>query len=142
VILDANVLLYAVDAASPQNERASHWLAQALNGDARVGFPWSTIGAFVRIATHPRVAERPLTVLEANRFVARWLAAPPAWVPAPSARTFAIFKALSEAHQVTGNLVPDAMLAAQAIEHGVPVVSTDGDFARFPECRWVHPLRG
>lgn len=142
MIVDANLLLFAVDSAAPQHARAAAWLEETLNGQQRVGLPWTTIAAFVRIATHPRIATSPLSIREANRFVTGWLAAPAAWVPLASDRTFGIFRSLSEAHHVTGNLVPDALLAAQAIEHGVPVVSADADFARFPECRWENPLRG
>lgn len=43
---------------------------------------------------------------------------------------------------VTGNLVPDAHLAALAVEHACILCSTDGDFARFTSIRWQNPLKG
>jgi predicted nucleic acid-binding protein len=43
-------------------------------------------------------------------------------------------------YEVRGNFVPDAQLAALALEHGLAVCSTDTDFARFPEIRWQNPL--
>lgn len=141
MIVDANILLYAVDADSPFHQRASSWLTGALNGDVRVGLPWQTLGAFVRIVTHPRVTTSPLTGGDAWRFVEEWLAAPAAWMPQAGPATAQVYGRLCRQMPITGNLVPDAMLAALAVEHGVEVVSADSDFARFPGVRWVNPLR-
>lgn len=140
MLLDANVLLYAVDETSSRNEAASRWLDGVLNGDRRVGLPWQTIGAFVRIATHPRVMTAPLTGPAAWEFVRAWLDVEVVWVPPATSRTAAVLGSLIERHQVTGNLVTDAQLAALAIEHGLVVCSTDTDFARFDEVRWHNPL--
>lgn len=140
MIVDANVLIYAVDARSPHHAAAAGWLTDALNGDRRVGLPWQTLGAFLRIITHPRVTTNPLTAAQAQEYVAQWLRAEPVWVPPASERTAAVYAAISRRHHVTGNLVPDAQLAALAVEFGVEVVSADSDFARFPEAGWFNPL--
>jgi toxin-antitoxin system PIN domain toxin len=140
VLVDANLLLYAVDRTTPQHEQASAWLQDALNGARRVGLPWQTIGAFLRIVTHPRVATRPLTGPAAWAHVRSWLDTGPAWIPPATERTASIYGELASTHGVTGNLVPDAMLAALAIEHGLTVMSADTDFGRFPEASWVNPL--
>ena len=140
MIVDANILLYAIDEDSPYWERASTWLTDALSGHERIGLPWQTIGAFLRIATHPRIAQHPLSATAAQEYVDRWLAAATVWVPPATGRTAAAYAEISERHHVTGNLVPDAQLAALALEFGVAVVSADSDFARFPEVRWVNPL--
>ncbi|MFK5633584.1 MULTISPECIES: TA system VapC family ribonuclease toxin [unclassified Ornithinimicrobium] len=140
MIVDANVLLHAVDSGSVHHERAASWLTAALNGDERVGLPWQSLGAFVRIATHPRVTATPLSAAEAQVHVDGWLAAGPAWIPPATERTWHAFDTLARRHHVTGNLVPDAQLAALAVELGVAVVSGDSDFARFPEVRWINPL--
>lgn len=140
MLLDANLLLYAVDATSRHNEAASAWLEETLRGDRRVGLPWQTIGAFVRIATHPRVATNPLTPSQAWGFVSRWLSAGPTWIPPATERTAAVLGRLFEATPVTGNLIPDAQLAALAVEHGLVVMTADTDFARFGEVRWRNPL--
>lgn len=140
VVVDANVLLCAVDEASSHHLAAAEWLTLALNGNTRVGLPWQTLGAFVRISTHPRVAASPLSAAEAQSWVDDWLKAPAAWVPSATKRTVQVFGDLIRNHQVTGNLVTDAQLAALAIEHGVPMVSVDSDFARFPEVTWLNPL--
>lgn len=140
MLLDANLLLYAVDATSPQNAAAAAWLEEVLQGQRRVGLPWQTIGAFVRIATHPRVATTPLAGADAWGFVHRWLQADPVWVPPATERTAAVLGRLVERTPATGNLVPDAQLAALALEHGLVVMTADTDFARFPEVRWSNPL--
>ena len=140
MLVDANLLLYAVDARSPHHEPAAAWLEEVLNGERRVGLPWQSIGAFVRIVTHPRVTERPLNAERAWGYVGAWLAAGPTWVPPATERTAAVLVELGTRLHVTANLVPDAQLAALAIEHGLVVVTADTDFARFPGVRWENPI--
>ena len=142
MILDANLLLYATDEQALQHRRARAWLSSRLGGAERVGLPWPSLLAFVRIASHPRVAARPLSATGAWRIVQQWLAFDTVWVPVPTDRHAVVFGALVEKYLVTGNLVPDAHLAALAIEHGVEIASADTDFARFTEVRWVNPLAG
>jgi len=140
MLVDANLLLYAVDARSPHHEVAAAWLEDVLNGDRRVGLPWQTLGAFVRIITHPRISTNPLTAERAWGYVRDWLAAGPTWIPPATERTAAVLIELGSSMRITANLVPDAQLAALAIEHGLVVVSADSDFARFPDVRWENPL--
>lgn len=141
MIVDANILLYARNAADPRHVPARDWLESALNGDTRVGLPWSTLGAFLRIATNPRAFPDPLEPEDAFEQVDDWLEAPRAWLPQPTPRFRQILGGLVRSHQVRGPLVTDAMLAALAIDHGVVLVSTDADFARFGELRWMNPLQ-
>lgn len=140
MLIDANILLFAVDEASPFHSSAAAWLARQLNGPRRVGLPWQSLGAFLRIITHPRAADRPLSPDQAWVHVEAWLAAEPAWIPAPTERHADVLGSLIRSYQVRGNLVPDAHLAAVAIEHGLTVFSTDTDFARFNEIRWENPI--
>lgn len=141
MLLDANLLLYAVDADSKHNPAAAAWLEETLNGDNRIGLPWQTIGAFLRIITHPRVTENPLTPSEAWSYVADWLAVAVVWIPPATESTARVYAGICAQADVTGNLVPDAQLAALAIEHGVELASADSDFQRFPGLRWFNPLR-
>jgi toxin-antitoxin system PIN domain toxin len=142
MLVDANLLLFAVDSASPSHAAAATWLESALNGERRVGLPWASLTAFVRITTHPRASHRPLQPDQAWAFVETWLAAPTVWVPTPTERHADVLGKLLNGYRLTGNLVPDAHLAAIAIEHGLAIYSTDTDFARFKEVRWVNPLAG
>jgi uncharacterized protein len=140
MLVDANLLLYAADARSPHNPAALEWVTEHLNGPRRVGLPWQSLTAFLRIATHPRALAHPLTPAVAWQQVTEWLAAPAAWVPEPGPSHVALLGDLIARYEVRGNLVPDAQLAALALEHGLAVCSADTDFARFPEVRWENPL--
>ncbi len=140
MLLDANLLLYAVHERAVQHDAAVAWLTARLNEPRRVGFPWQSIAAFLRIATHPRAFERPLDAATAWARVSDWLAAPVAWIPQPGPRYADLLGDLLIRYDVRGNLVPDAQLAALALEHGLTVCSSDTDFGRFAEVRWVDPL--
>lgn len=141
MLVDANILLYAVDETSTFHEAARGWLESALNGTRRVGIPWSSATAFVRIATHPRALHSPLTPQEAWSYIEDWLDAPTTWIPQPGPGFRKIFGRLVRELELSGNLVSDAALAALCIEHGLTIVSADSDFARFAEVPWVNPLR-
>jgi uncharacterized protein len=141
MIVDANVLLYAVDTSSPFHASAKDWLESSLNEPARVGLPWASLLAFQRIATHPRASANPLSPSQAWSFVSDWLDAEATWVPVPGDRHAEIVGDLVVAGDLRGNLVTDAHLAALAIEHGVGICSTDSDFAKFPQIPWVNPIR-
>jgi uncharacterized protein len=140
MLVDANILLYAVDRSSPEHGAASGWLTDKLNGPRRIGLPWQALTAFLRIATHPRASAKPLSPEDAWSNVEDWLAAGPAWIPMPTERHADVLGSLVRTHRLRGNLIPDAELAALAIEHGLTVCSADTDFARFPEIRWENPL--
>jgi len=140
MLIDANVLLYAVDRRSPKHDTAETWLTDQLNGSRRVGLPWPSLLAFLRIATHPRAFARPLAPTTAWQRINDWLDAPVAWIPDPGPRHRSVLGELIAAHTPHGNLAPDAHLAALALEHGLTVISADTDFARFTEIRWHNPL--
>jgi uncharacterized protein len=111
-----------------------------LNGDTRVGLPWQSLTAFLRISTHARVFADPLHPDEAWQQIEDWLAAPRSWIPQPTSRYAAVLGRLIQTHGVRGGLVTDAQLAALAIDHGVAVVSSDADFGRFAGVTWINPL--
>lgn len=142
MIVDANVLLYAVDDQSPFHDRAWTWLNSAMNGVERVGLPWVSLMAFQRIITHPRATAAPLLPEEAWRFVTDWLDADQAWVPMPGIRHRDILSRLIIDGDLRGNLMTDAHLAALALEHGTGICSFDSDFGRFKDLRWVTPGPG
>lgn len=139
MLVDANLLLYARDAESPFHERARRWLTEHLNGPVRIGLPWPSLVAFVRIGTHPRAYERPLSPRQAWEQVEDWLGAPASWVPAPTPAHAEVLGGLIRRYDLRGNILSDAHLAALAIEHGLSLASADTDFARFSELRWVDP---
>lgn len=139
MLVDANILLYAVDERSPFHDRTRSWLEEALNGPRRIGLPWQSLNGFMRIVTNPRAVPNPLGPAEAWAFVDDWLNAPSAWIPAPGRGYRTILGHLVKDLHLSANLIPDAALAALCIEHGVAIVSADSDFARFPDLRWINP---
>jgi len=141
MLIDANLLLYAVHRGAEQHAAAALWLTEQLNGSRRVGLPWQSLSAFMRIVTHPRAFERPLSPAAAWDCITDWLEPRVAWIPTPGPEHAAIVGELVKRYDVSGNLVPDAFLAALAIEHGLTLYSADTDFARFEELRWENPLR-
>lgn len=140
ILVDANLLVYASISSFAEHRRAQTWLDSRLNGEARVGLPWPSLLAFLRLVTNSRIFPRPLAMSDAWRQIEAWLACDTAWVPTPGERHAAILARLLAGPGVVGNLVPDAHLAALALEHGLELASSDGDFARFPGLRWTNPL--
>lgn len=140
MLLDANLLLFAQDSASPFHATARPWLQEVLNGPRRVGLPWPSLLAFARIRTQPRLYRHPLTALEAWQQIEDWLAAPAAWVPQAGERHAEILGDLVRRYHLAGKSLPDGHLAALALEHGVAVASADTDFARFAGLDWINPL--
>ncbi len=140
MLVDANILLYAVDETSPFHERARDWMEETLNGSRRVGLPWASLTAFLRIVTNPRALADPLAPAEAWALVDAWLDAPTVWVPTPGRGHREILGRLVGDLDLRANLIPDAVLAALCIEHGLEMVSADTDFARFTELTWHNPI--
>jgi uncharacterized protein len=140
ILVDTNLLVYARSSSFAQNARAREWLDERLNGSAPVGLPWPSLLGFVRVTTNRRIFEKPLSLERAWKQVGDWLACPQVWVPAAGERHAAILGALLLESGAVANLVPDAHLAALAIEHGLRMCSTDGDFGRFPGLSWENPL--
>ena len=139
ILLDANLLVYAWNRGAPQHERARAWLQDRLNGRPGVGISWSTLLAFVRLVSNRRIFERAIPVAEAWRQVEEWLGLPNVWIPEPAQRHQEILRTLiPEAGRA--EIVPDAHLAALAIEYGLVLQTTDGDFARFSGLQWENPV--
>lgn len=140
ILVDTNLLLYLKFEDMPQHARAAAWFEGAVREGQRVGLPWESLLGFARISTNPRVFEQPLSVAQAWGQVEEWLALPGIWIPQPTEQHARIVGDLLLAANAAGNLVPDAHLAAMAIEHGLEICSTDADFARFAGVRWRNPL--
>ena len=140
ILVDANLLIYAHVASFAQHEVAREWLDRQLSGVPRVGLPWASLLAFLRVVTNPRLFDRPEPMAGAWGQVRAWLACETVWVPEPTARHPELLGALLALPGVHGNLVPDAHLAVLSIEHGLILCSADGDFGRFPDLRWMNPI--
>ena len=139
-LIDVNLLVYAWDRRSPFHEPAVQWLDARLSESIRVGLPWECLLGFMRVVTNPRIYERPAPVDVAWRQVELWLNARNVWVPVAGDRHREILNRLLSRLGGGAKLIPDAHLAALAIEHGLVLFTTDGDFARFDGLRWMNPL--
>ncbi len=139
ILIDVNVLLIAVN-RQEGHAKAKAWLEDQLWNAPRVGLPWASLIGFVRIITNARIYPRPLSLKAAWGHVEDWLAAEPVWIPQPTERHAEVLGELLLQRGGAANLMPDAHLAALALEHGLEVCSTDSDFARFVGVHWSNPL--
>jgi toxin-antitoxin system PIN domain toxin len=139
LLVDANVLLYAVNSDAAHHAQSRAWLDSALSTTEPVGFAWTVLLAFLRVSTNPAALPTPYGVDEATSQVRAWLAAPAAIVVEPTVRHADVLAGLLESTGTAGNLVNDAHLAALASEHAATIVTYDGDFTRFPGVRTRRP---
>lgn len=138
-LVDANVLLYAVNEDADHHAESKQWLDRSLSGADTVAFAWIALLAFVRLSTKVGLFPRPLGVDEAMDRVESWLGASPAVVVEPTTDHARIVARLLGDVGVGGNLVNDAHLAALALEHRCGIVSYDNDFGRFAGVDWSTP---
>jgi toxin-antitoxin system PIN domain toxin len=138
-LVDANVLLYAVNEDASHHDASRRWLDAALSGADTVGFAWVPLLAFLRLSTKVGLFPSPLTPDGAFDQIEAWLTAPPAVVLEPTREHARVVRRLIESVGVGANLVNDAHLAALAIEHRCEILSFDSDFARFPGVAWSRP---
>lgn len=140
IIVDVNLLVYAVNADAPMHRRALNWLEATLSGNETVGLSRTVVLAFLRLATRPGISPRPMAVEAAFDVVDGWLRQPPVVLVEPGPQHFQLLRKLVMPLGTGGNITFDAHLAALAIEHGAELCSADGDFARFGGLRWRNPL--
>lgn len=140
ILVDANLLIYAIDTDAPFHRSARRWLEEALSGTTRVGLPWIVLLAFLRITTRKGILVRPLNLDEATGYVDSWLDQPFVEPVSPGPSHWGILRSLLAASGTAGNLTSDAHLASLAIEHRATIYSTDHDFARFAGVTHVNPV--
>jgi len=141
ILVDANLLIYAVNADSSQHRLARRWLENTLSGGSDVGFPWVVLLAFIRVTTHHGILPNPLSCGQALAYVDEWLERPLSTVIHPGRGHWALFQRLLQATGTRGNLTTDAHIAALALENGAALHSADYDFRRFPGLHHVNPLQ-
>jgi toxin-antitoxin system PIN domain toxin len=139
---DANLLIYAYDAASPFYRASRSWIEGLLSSPEAVGIPLLSVHAFLRFSTDRRIVPSPRTFAQAAEIVNSWLALPQVRILYPGDRHWELLQRLSEQVRLSGAQITDAAIAAIAIEYGAVVHTNDRDFARFPGLRWVNPLEG
>ncbi len=140
ILVDANVLIYAIDADSPHHRPARRWLEHELSGTTPVGLVWIVILAFLRLTTREGILKKPLSPERAMAFVDEWLAQPYVSAVGPGDGHWTILRKLLRDAGTAGNLTSDAHVAAVALELGATICSTDADFGRFPGIERISPL--
>ena len=140
ILVDANILIYAIDRDSPRHESARQWVEAAFSGHEPIGLPWVVLLAFLRLVTREVVVRQPLSPERAYAFVDEWLALPVVRPVAPGPEHWPILRALLGPLGTAGNLTTDAHLAALALEHRARLATADHDFRRFPGLRVIDPL--
>jgi toxin-antitoxin system PIN domain toxin len=139
-LVDANVLIYAVNSDAVHHERSKRWLESALSGTGTVGITWGVLLAFLRITTRRGIFERPLAVDDAVNYVDSWLQQPSVELIVPGPNHWTMLRTLIVTSGTAGNLTSDAHLAAHALEGGWTLVSTDHDFRRFSGLNVLNPV--
>lgn len=139
-LLDANLLIYAVDRDSPHHPAAREWLETTLSTGTPVGLPWVVILAFLRLVTRSAVMSRPLDPAAAFALLDDWLTLPQVRPVAPGPQHWPLLRSLLVPLGTAGNLTTDAHLAALALEHRAELCTADNDFRRFPGVRVLNPL--
>jgi uncharacterized protein len=140
ILIDANILVYAVNKDAPRHARAKSWLEKAISGTETIGIPWTVLLAFLRLTTRPGLFRDPLRIGTAFDLIDFWLEQTSVSIIHPGPRHGAIMRELLEPLGAGGNLTSDAHLAALALEHRAELCSTDRDFERFPGLKWRNPL--
>ena len=140
IVPDVNVLVYAANSASPHHQAARSWWERTLSTGQPVGMPWVVATGFLRVVTNPRVFTSPYEVSEALDIVDGWFAVPSVLAIGPGRRHSALLRSFLEPLGQGANAVPDAHIAAIAVEHSATLHSTDRGFARYAGLDWVDPL--
>ncbi len=140
IVVDANILIYAIDEDSSRHREAKSWLEKTLSGKEVIGLAWVVALAFLRLTTRAGISAKPLSIEAALDVLAEWLDHPNISILQPGPQHAHILRTLLLRTGGGGNLTTDAHLAALAIEHGAQLYSFDHDFARFPELKWRDPL--
>lgn len=139
ILVDANVLLYAVNTDAHHHERARAFLDESLSGGRTTAFAWIALLAFVRLVTKDGLFPDPLGIDDAMDRVDAWTGAPGAVILSPGPGHAGRVRALLRGVGSAGNLVNDSHLAALSIEHRCAVASFDNDFDRFEGVRRIEP---
>jgi toxin-antitoxin system PIN domain toxin len=141
ILLDVNVLVYAHRQDALDHVKYRDWL-KSFSEKHSFAVADVILSGYLKILTHPKIFNPPTPSEIAWKSVEAIKDHPRASVIAPGPGHWAIFRSLCETTAAKGNLVPDAFIAALAIEHGLELVTTDRDYARFPGLKWRHPLKG
>ena len=139
LLADVNVLVHAFRSDSTDHARCRGWLESVVNGSSRYAVSPQVLSGVLRVVTHPRIFHEPSDLPEATAFCQTLLSSPFCVVVRPGDAHWPLFLRFCREADARGNLVPDAWLAALAVEAGCRWITLDRDYARFPELDWALP---
>ena len=142
ILIDVNVLIYALRRDMPNHDKYHAWLEDVVNAQDMFGVSELTLSSVIRVVTHPNIYKEPSALKDVLAFIEEIRRSPSCVFVGPGDRHWSIFLSLIKTLKLTGNAIPDAYLAALAIEWGYELVTTDKGFARFELLKWRHPLSG
>ena len=140
ILLDANVLIYAHREDTPDHSQYRQWLEGILNNTEPFGINDIVLSSVIRITTHPQIFKKPSPLKDVLKFIGQVRSCSHCLPANQGPRHWSIFCSLVQSLKLAGNAVPDAFLAALALEWGHELITTDKGFARFPSLKWRHPL--
>jgi uncharacterized protein len=140
MLADVNVLVYAHNSNAERHLEYRNWLQDLLAGPQPYAVSDFVLNSLVRIVTDKRFFQPATPIDVALAFADQVRHQAHAHVIAPGGRFWEIFDDLCRKTSATAKLVPDAYLAALAIEHGCEFITADSAFRKFPGLRSRHPL--
>jgi toxin-antitoxin system PIN domain toxin len=140
MLLDTNVLVYAHRRDAPRHAEYRDWLESLIDGPQPYAVSDHALTGMIRVVTSPRIYRRPATLQEALAFADQYRNQPHAHVLVPGPGFWDTFASMCGQAEARGNLIPDAYLAALAIEHGCELVTADRDFRKFAGLRSWTPF--
>ena len=140
IVPDTNLFLYAYLEEVEFHDDAKRWWESLVAGTEQVGIPWAVVTGFVRIVTNPRSVVSPVSPTVAIDTVNTWFEYPHIFTINPGSRHMELMRRNLEIAGFGGNLVPDAHIAAIAMEFQAELHTNDRDFERFPGLKWRNPL--
>ena len=139
IVPDVYLLVHAMNTESIHHEQAWTWWSGELNGTEHIGFSWSVITGYLRVATHPRIMSKPQSFESAINDIRLWMAVPITLTLAPGPDHWLLMEGLKSGSGRGGQLTPDVHLATLAVKNGGTICSQEADFARFDGVRWINP---
>lgn len=139
ILIDTNVVLAAQRDDHPEHSVARPWFEHLVDGSEQFGIPTTVWGSYLRLTTNRRIFTVPTPLSDAFAFLDTTRARPHHVTCEPGPRHFELLARVCDNDDANGDLIPDAILAAIALENGASVASFDRDFARFDDIEWVRP---
>lgn len=136
MIIDSNILIYAINSDSPKNKKAQEFLKENL-GDLEVTH--QNILETLRVLTHSKFS-KPMGIklaLTATQSISK-----SCHIISPTKTTYYLWLELINKHALTGNRIFDAYLVATALSNGINIIATDNikDFKKLTEIKTVNPF--